>query len=673
MLKGQYLWHVGRLCQKRETRIPKYLGLAALLFVSVIGYVVFGPSETQWPVITEDAVNGRITFENENVKLVWHYKALASESYNQGGGNLYEHYYKPLDPEMTRNLVSFVSSSGWGNGRSTSIWAGIGGVGNTTLYATDSPPSPSDTNSFADIISDNNLSGLLESHSSQVNAEGNAELRFTYRVRNQSTGKEWYRAIKTWTVKQDGSIHLNVDWTVLESGYFSEIAIRSDWSYFAGWNRFSKYGKDWWPQGSPSYLLGAYGIDTKTAECWDSLNTFHPDWVSFTGSEVAPTLVMSADNNGQGFAGSGSYQLGTELFGSIANPTMEQCSMRPNQSVGAHGMAWMAWWGGNPPKGDRYKWVDAGTQWSDSYKINLVEGPAASPDISGIVSEELGDRIRIAWHTDTAADSQVQVNNSDNPWAWTAISSSSEKVTDHELVLLDLPPDQVYRYRVRSVDDAGQVAVSGNYFFNTPKSGEVPQPPIIDGIDSEPSNDGAAISWTTDIESNSEVQVMDAEGSVVATARDAALVRNHRLPVAGLQQGTTYFFKIISTDASNNASESTGHSFTTINGPAFDLVISLDNAYWSTFADFKDRRLSVVFSIVNKGPAMARTVTITSAVASRHAYAIDEFPVTLGDLDAGGATTFTLLFYVPNGINKFETWLYGFAVTPTGIRVDSGQ
>lgn len=417
-------------------------------------------------------MTGRVYVETETIKAVWHYKTLASESYNQGGGNLYELYYKPLDPEMKRNLVSFIPSPSWGNGNSTSIWAGIGGVGTTTLYATDSLPSSSGTNSFADIISDNNLSGTLESQSAQIEAKGNAELNFTYRVKNRSTGKEWYRAVKTWTVKQDGSIYLNVDWSVLRSGYYSEISVRSDWSYFAGWNRFSKYGKDWSSEANPKYLLGSNGIESKTAECWNSLNAFHPDWVSLTGSAIAPTLVMSADNDGQGFAGSGLYQLGKQLFGSAANPIAEQCTHRANQSVGAHGLAWMSWWGGNPPTGHRYRWVDAGTEWSDSFVISLIEGPpGGGPDISRVQSHNTGDSVQITWHTDVKASSQVQTHNSSNPWVWTTLSTSSDMVTDHALVLGELPPDQVYRYRVRSVDSAGRVAVSGNYLFSTFQSG----------------------------------------------------------------------------------------------------------------------------------------------------------------------------------------------------------
>ena len=79
--------------------------------------------------ISEDPTNGHITVETGIIRAVWHTRTLASESYNQGGGALYGLYHKPTDPEMSRNLIAYPSFTGWGNGQSTALWSGSGGVG----------------------------------------------------------------------------------------------------------------------------------------------------------------------------------------------------------------------------------------------------------------------------------------------------------------------------------------------------------------------------------------------------------------------------------------------------------------------------------------------------------------------------------------------------------------
>ncbi|MEK7817957.1 MAG: hypothetical protein AAB281_06880, partial [Actinomycetota bacterium] len=327
--------------------------------------------------ISEDPTNGHITVETGIIRAVWHTRTLASESYNQGGGALYGLYHKPTDPEMSRNLIAYPSFTGWGNGQSTALWSGIGGVGSTTLYAAEAPPSQS--YNFADVIGENNQGGTLESQTASVDADGNAVLSFIYRVRNQASGRDWYRIHKRWTVEPAGAILLKVDWEILNSGHFTEPVLRTNWSRDLGWDRWVKYGRDWDNPAQMKYYLESDSIEEQN--CWDSLNRFVPDWFAYTGSETAPTLVMRPDYSG-GFVESGSYQIGASKWGSPANPAQEQCSL-PNRYVGAHVINWMAAWGGSPPKGNRYRLLEAGTVWSDHFRIDLTDGlPAGSVEIT---------------------------------------------------------------------------------------------------------------------------------------------------------------------------------------------------------------------------------------------------------------------------------------------------
>lgn len=548
------------------------LMLAVVFWPAGVSPVNAGPGEPV--VLSEDPVTGRITVETDTIKGIWHYKTLSSESNNQSGGSLYELYYKPMDPNMSRNLVSFYRSSGWGDGRSTPVWAGIGGVGSTDAYATDTAPGASRDYHFQDLIADNNMGGTLESHSAQVDAGGNALLTFTYRVRNQTTGKEWYRVQKFWTIEPGGAIKLRVDWNILSTGYFSELATRSNWSYDVGWDRFNKFGRDWLDPNGQRYLLGSSGISTQTAECWDYLNRFHPDWFALTGSSVVPTMKMTSDNNGLGFTGSGSYLLGSRVWGTPAGPTEEQCTVRASfPQIGSHSLSWMAWWSGNPPNGSRYSRLQAGTTWSDSFVIELFPGsPGSGPDIQSVETRPISGGALISWTTDNDSDSVVEVSvEPDNPYSWFPASRDDTLVRDHQIVVEGLRPETEYSYRVKSTDGDGNLSVSGGYNVLTPPPADV------------------------------------------------------------------------------------------------NFTLREENAYWANLSNYMNRQLTVDFSLRNDGPHDVNSVTISGADAnSRVSVKSTDFPIILGNMAVTATSRFTLQYVVPPGTNSFQTVIYGSATAPNG-------
>ncbi len=453
-----------------EAKVQKKLKILLVILASVLLPVSFSSQNQASALgdslaIHEDVANGYVTVETNTIKAVWHYKTIAVDNYNQGGGNLYELYYKPMDPSQSYNLVSYIK---YGYPTSTNIWAGIGGVGSTDLYAADIKPGADQNNNFTDLISDNNLSGVLQSHSASIDSQGDAVLTFTYKVHNQTTGKEWYEVTKTWTVEPAGTIHLQVSRSLLSSGYFSELAVRDNWNYNLGWDRFVKYGRGWAESSnSPRYLLGSTGIADETAQCWDQLNQFQPDWAAFTGSTKAPTVIMSADNNGEGFRGSGSYQIGMKAWGTSADPMEEQCSILGGMA-GSQIISWMAWWSGNPPQGNRYRWLPAGTSWTDTYRIDLAQSiPNVGPDISSVSTQVQGSNLaNIAWNTNIIANSVVEIKS--NGGNWTVDKYDDSMTNIHSLQLNDLKSGTTYEIRIKSSDSQGNLAESGDYQITTP-------------------------------------------------------------------------------------------------------------------------------------------------------------------------------------------------------------
>jgi hypothetical protein len=556
--------------RKKHTLLLAALAVVILALTVTMSAGVLHP----WPasaangtlLIKEDTAAGHITIETPVIKAVWHYKTLPTESYNQGGGNLYELYYKPMDPGLKQNLISFAT---YGNERSTPLWAGIGGVGSTAMYAVDIPPASSQTNSFSDIISDNNLSGTLKFYAVTTDDQGNAVLTFVYQMHNQSTGKEWYQVTKRWTVEPGGVIHLNVDWSLLASGYFSEIAVRSNWSYNVGWTHFSKYGRDWLASDSPGYLVGS-NIENVTAECWDDLNRFHPDWIAFTGSPLAPTVKMSADNNGLGFRGGGLYQLGVTTWASPASSTGEQCSILGGVQ-GAHTISWMSWWGGNPPLGNRYRWLNAGTAWSDSFRIDLTQGPpGGGPDISTVEGQVVdGGTVRVSWLTDVDSDSLVELKTAGDTWT-------------------------------------------------------------VGGF-------------------------------------DGSLTRSHSVLVQGLAPGTSYNYRVKSRDSDGNLAMSSGYQLKVPGSRGSPLVLSKQSGRWKSYADYENRILTVDFNVSNQSGAPVDAVSVTSVAASGGVEAKSILPILLGSIPTGGSVTFPVAYRVPPGISLFSTWLTGSGTDANGV------
>lgn len=94
---------------------------------------------------------------------------------------------------------------------------------------------------------------------------------------------------------------------------------------------------------------------------------------------------------------------------------------------------------------------------------------------------------------------------------------------------------------------------------------------------SDVSETSAVISWTTDEPTISSVEVFSEDGVFIITVTEKKLVTKHKLLVAGLTPGTTYYFKILSADKQALSQE---HSFTTLS-PA-PLIISDVRFYYLT-------------------------------------------------------------------------------------------
>jgi parallel beta-helix repeat protein len=414
------------------------------------------------------------------IRGVWHYGS-AWASKGQSGGNLYELYNK-----RTSLVTNLVSMTDWGTGSSKPIQPGIGGTGVTSIYASDVNQKPPDNQDvgFSDFIADNNESAVPtpgSPYTAYVDDNpaspdfGNAVLTFSYRVHNQSTNKEWYRIDKRWVIKPDSTINLSVTWTMLEDGAFSEPGTRLRWSRDGGWDRWLKYGADW---TTPSYkyllsttnLANKYlapgtgaGMDGRVVyESWDILNTFNPDWLALSGSANTPPVKITATPG---------YNLGPSGFSPTIEESVAQQIVRFYSgqlvTIGEHASAWMAWWGGNPPDGERYVALARDATWTDSFKIELPASNYAlldktpteryGPEITSVNVNDIDTTATVSWNTDVPATGVVELLI-DN--VWTVKGNISLLSTNHSFYLTGLQPGFPYAYRVKSTDVSGHESIS---------------------------------------------------------------------------------------------------------------------------------------------------------------------------------------------------------------------
>ncbi|MBE0429979.1 MAG: hypothetical protein IBX61_08955 [Thermoleophilia bacterium] len=84
------------------------------------------------------------------------------------------------------------------------------------------------------------------------------------------------------------------------------------------------------------------------------------------------------------------------------------------------------------------------------------------------------------------------------------------------------------------------------------------------------------------------------------------------------------------------------------------MTLFQERAYWESYADYEDGRLSVDLRVRNAGQGTAVDAQITGLSASSGVTALTAIPVSLGDISGGSHKTFTLQFAVPENVSIFR-------------------
>lgn len=198
----------------------------------------------------------------------------------------------------------------------------------------------------------------------------------------------------------------------------------------------------------------------------------------------------------------------------------------------------------------------------DNIFITSAAPDTTPPAISSISSISItSSSATIIWITNEASTSQVEYGTTTSYGSVTALSSTL--ITGHSQTPSSLQASTIYHYRVKSADAAGNLSVSGDNIFTTPSITDT-TPPLISGITtSKITRTSAVIRWTTNEASTSQIEYGTTVDYGSVSTLDSTLNTSHSRTLSGLQQSTTYHYRVKSTDASGNMAISGDNVFTT--------------------------------------------------------------------------------------------------------------
>jgi type VI protein secretion system component Hcp len=184
------------------------------------------------------------------------------------------------------------------------------------------------------------------------------------------------------------------------------------------------------------------------------------------------------------------------------------------------------------------------------------------PVISSVSASSITENgATIGWTTNEASTSRVEYGTTAGYGSTTSLDSSMQ--TSHIQVLSGLSSDMLYHYRVLSMDEEGNLALSGDHTFTTTQPVDTTPPEISSVVASGITLNGATISWTTNEASTSQVEYGTTTGYGSTTSLNTSMQTSHAQALNGLSMDTLYHYRVRSRDAEGNLAVSDDFTFRT--------------------------------------------------------------------------------------------------------------
>ena len=127
-----------------------------------------------------------------------------------------------------------------------------------------------------------------------------------------------------------------------------------------------------------------------------------------------------------------------------------------------------------------------------------------------------------------------------------------------------LSANTVYGYRIKAYDNAGNIGSFSTAAYATTQPGA---PVISNIVVSGLGQSSATVTWTTDTNSDSQVDYGLTSSYGSSSALNSSLVTSHSIPLSSLSAGTLYHYRVKSRDSFGNLTSSIDNTFTTQSAP----------------------------------------------------------------------------------------------------------
>ncbi len=244
------------------------------------------------------------------------------------------------------------------------------------------------------------------------------------------------------------------------------------------------------------------------------------------------------------------------------------------------------------------------------------------PVITNVAVEAVaGTLATITWTTDEAAVPQVEYGLT-TAYGATRPLLPGPTGTSHAVLLDGLVPGTTYKFRIRSTDPAGNIALTRDYAFTSLDT----LAPLISGVNVTPiTENSATILWRTDELSDTVVEY-GTTPALGTTVTRSLLTRDHSLTLSFLAGNQTYYFKVVSTDASGNTAQAGVYTFKTLDktppqitvAPAATTILEESATIEWTTDEAATSRIEY-----GKTTSYGSSMQITDALTTTHRLVID--------------------------------------------------
>ncbi len=178
----------------------------------------------------------------------------------------------------------------------------------------------------------------------------------------------------------------------------------------------------------------------------------------------------------------------------------------------------------------------------------------ANPEVSNITTR----RATITWSTDRTSDSKIAIGTSSGQYSPSEIGNSTQ-VTAHTISLDNLSAGTTYYFVAKWTDEDGNTGTSSEVVFST-----LPPPTLKEISTTFISLTSAKVQFTSKNATKVSLFYGKNEGfGGIQTINTSSEESTYTIDLPELDDGTKYFFKLVSYDSENNSYESSVFSLTT--------------------------------------------------------------------------------------------------------------